>query len=105
MTRADDRLMREHTWPPPLRGDTGRGPLAREWSRATSHQRLRIRSQLIVLDLPTDRFTRLHRDAWTRADIALPPPGANVDDALYNLTNAQASALIDVLRAELEALS
>jgi hypothetical protein len=82
-----------------------KGSLAYPHQRATPAQRTRIRSQLILLELPTDRITLLHRDAFVSACIAFPPPGTVLDDALYALTSTQASALIDVLRSELEDLS
>lgn len=91
MRPADTTHMARHPWS----GDT----------RATSHQRLAIRCLLRALELPTDAITLMHRLPFERADIPLPRQGMPLNAALCELTRAQANRLIDVLRAEQEALT
>lgn len=68
---------------------------------ATPHQRMAIRCGFRELELPTDQVTLLHRTHFRRAGLPDPTPGTDVDSHLCAMTRAEASRLIDALKAAL----
>jgi len=66
--------------------------------RSTPHQRLAIRCELQLQELPTDSITLLHERAFKSAGLPVPTHGTDVDSALCELSKTQASRLIDALR-------
>lgn len=71
---------------------------ARYAGAATPHQRLYMRTLMDRLDLALDRITLLHRPIFEAAGLPAREPGRQVDAVLCELTKAEASALIEVLK-------
>lgn len=70
--------------------------------RASSFDRLKLRTQFQQLDLPLDHITRLHLRHIQAAGIASPREGLAVDAWMCELTHMQATALIRWLQKEID---
>ena len=68
---------------------------------ATQQQLKLVRALMRQAELPTDRYTLMHRIPFVRAGLGEPPMDRDVDAHLRTLTLVQASALIVELRAHL----
>jgi hypothetical protein len=69
---------------------------------ATPEQRLYAGRLMRRLELPSDRTCLQHKRFFNAARLPEPEPDQSVDQLLSTLTQAQASALIDVLVREVE---